>query len=189
MEYTVSELARISGVSARTLRYYDEIDLLKPKRKKSNGYRIYGKDEVNALQQILFYREMDMPLKDIQNIIHSDSFDVEAALIDHLTHLKQQQSRLDHLITTVEQSIQNVKGEIKMTDQEKFEAFKKEKINQNEEQYGEEIREKYGEDVIEQSNEKFTDLSEEEYKQFEEAVKVLDQKLGEATRTSKPESD
>ena len=61
MEYTVSKLAKISGVSARTLRYYDEINLLKPKRVNSSGYRIYGQDEVDILQQILFYREMPTP--------------------------------------------------------------------------------------------------------------------------------
>ena len=60
MEYTVSQLARLSGVSARTLRYYDEIALLKPKRTSSSGYRIYGQVEVDLLQQILFYRELEM---------------------------------------------------------------------------------------------------------------------------------
>lgn len=63
MEYTVSQLAELSSVSARTLRYYDEIDLLKPKRTKPNGYRIYGLEEMNLLQQILFYRELEFSLE------------------------------------------------------------------------------------------------------------------------------
>ena len=69
MEYTVNKLAKLSGVSARTLRYYDEIDLLKPKRVSSNGYRIYGEDQVNMLQQILFYRELGISLDEIKEII------------------------------------------------------------------------------------------------------------------------
>jgi DNA-binding transcriptional MerR regulator len=189
MDYTVSQLAKLAGVSARTLRYYDEIGLLKPKRVSSKGYRIYGQNEVDLLQQILFYRELELGLDEIKKIIYSEAFDIEKALNNHLTHLIQKRKHLGEIIETVEKSIRNVKGEINMSDQEKFEVFKKEKIQQNEEQYGEEIREKYGEDVIEQSNEKFAGMTEKEYKAFEASVAELNQKLAEATRTRKPESE
>lgn len=189
MEYTVSKLGRISGVSARTLRYYDEINLLQPKRVNSSGYRIYGQNEVNVLQQILFYRELEMSLDEIKKIVHSESFDIENALNSHLIHLNQQRKRLDDIISTVEKSIQDAKGEVNMNDQEKFEAFKKEQIKENENQYGEEIREKYGRDVIDQSNEKFVGMSEAEYRAFEQSIDALNQKLAEATRTSKPDSE
>lgn len=66
MEYTVQALGKLAGVSTRTLRYYDEIDLLKPARINSSGYRIYGPNEVDRLQQILFYRELDVPLETIK---------------------------------------------------------------------------------------------------------------------------
>ncbi|NLM27171.1 MAG: MerR family transcriptional regulator, partial [Clostridiaceae bacterium] len=66
MEYTVNKLAKLAGVSTRTLRYYDEIGLLVPARISSNGYRIYGRNEVDRLQQILFYRELDVPLDEIR---------------------------------------------------------------------------------------------------------------------------
>ena len=69
MEYTIKKLADLAGVSTRTLRYYDEIDLLKPKRTNEAGYRIYGPEEVDTLQQILFYRELGVSLNDIKNII------------------------------------------------------------------------------------------------------------------------
>ena len=71
MEYTVQKLARLAGISPRTLRYYDEIGLLKPARINSSGYRIYGQEEVDRLQQILFYRELAVNLKDIRNILDS----------------------------------------------------------------------------------------------------------------------
>lgn len=69
MEYTVQKLSKLSGISTRTLRYYDEIGILKPGRINSSGYRIYGQSEVDILQQILFYRELDLKLEDIKKLL------------------------------------------------------------------------------------------------------------------------
>ena len=85
MEYTIKKLAEIAGVSARTLRYYDEIGLLKPCRINSSGYRIYGQNEVDLLQQILFYKSMDMKLEEIQNLISKPNFNIEKALRKSIT--------------------------------------------------------------------------------------------------------
>jgi hypothetical protein len=65
MEYTVQNLAQMAGISTRTLRYYDEIEILKPARINSSGYRIYGQAEVSRLQQILFYRELGQKTADL----------------------------------------------------------------------------------------------------------------------------
>lgn len=189
MEYTVSKLARLSGVSARTLRYYDEIDLLKPKRVSSSGYRIYGQEEINLLQQILFYRELELNLDEIKGIIHSEKFDVKKALKNHLIHLNQQKDRLERLIGTVEKSIQAQEGGRQMSDKEKFEAFKKEAIDKNEEKYGEEIREKYGSEVVEKSNKNFLNMSEEKYAEYQELSKELNTKLAEATEIGDPNTE
>ena len=70
MEYTILKLGKLAGVSTRTLRYYDEIGLLKPTRINSSGYRIYGSPEVDRLQQILFYRELGVGLMDIKKIVN-----------------------------------------------------------------------------------------------------------------------
>jgi len=75
MEYTSNKLSKMSGVSARTLRYYDEIGLLKPARIELSGYRIYGQSELDTLQQILFYRELGFPLDEIKNIIYAPDYD------------------------------------------------------------------------------------------------------------------
>lgn len=189
MEYTVSKLAHLSGVSARTLRYYDEIDLLKPKRVSSNGYRIYGQEEVDLLQQILFYRELDFQLDEIKDIIYSDTFNVEEALHQHLFHLKRQKDRLDRLIDTVEKTIQVERGVYEMTDKERFEAFKQEAIDKNEAQYGDEIREQYGEDTIKRANQKVKNMPEEEWQKQEALTETLNQKLAKATELGDPESD
>ena len=70
MEYTINKLAKVAGVTTRTLRFYDEIGLLAPARISSNGYRIYGKKEIDRLQYILFYRELGVSLEEIKNILN-----------------------------------------------------------------------------------------------------------------------
>ncbi len=189
MEYTVSKLAKISGVSARTLRYYDEINLLQPKRVNSSGYRIYGQEEVDLLQQILFYREMDLSLEEISELIHANDFTIRKALENHLVHLKNKKERLNRLILTVEQSIQSAEGERTMSDQEKFEAFKKAQIDENEAKYGEEIRQKYGDEVIDKSNKAFGKLSQAQVAKMQELTEELNGKLAQATEENRPESE
>lgn len=76
MEYTIKKLSSLAGVSTRTLRYYDEIGLLKPARMNSSGYRIYEAKEVDLLQQILFYRELGVSLETIRDIVTAPSFDI-----------------------------------------------------------------------------------------------------------------
>ena len=152
MEYTIKKMASLSGVSARTLRYYDEIGLLQPARINSSGYRIYGQAEVNRLQQILFYRELDLKLDEIKEILEQPNFNVEQAL-------------------------HHYKGEINMSDQQKFEAFKQQKVQENEEKYGKEIREKYGNETIEQANKKYLNLTEKDMQAMQNVEKDLFSKL------------
>lgn len=102
MEYTVKSLARLAGVSTRTIRYYDEIGILKPARINSSGYRIYGQKEVDTLQQILFYRELGVSLERIKEIVTDTSFDPIAALKEHREKLLAKREQLDLLIANVE---------------------------------------------------------------------------------------
>lgn len=83
MEYTILKLAKIACISTRTLRYYDEINLLKPKRINSSGYRIYGSEEVDILQQILFYRQFGLELTEIKDILSDTEFNKVNALREH----------------------------------------------------------------------------------------------------------
>jgi DNA-binding transcriptional MerR regulator len=112
MEYTIQKLAKLAGVSTRTLRYYDELGLLSPARISSNGYRIYGQKEINCLQQILFYREIGVSLEEIRNILESKDFDRLSALQSHLTALVARQKQLGLLISNVEKTIKDMKGEL-----------------------------------------------------------------------------
>lgn len=169
MEYTVQGLSKLSGVSKRAIRYYDEIGILKPARINSSGYRIYGKNEVDRLQQILFYRELGVNLENIKNIMLSTDFDTVKALKEHHEKLLEKRRKLDLIISNVEKTIAFREGRIKMTDSEKFEGFKEGLIEDNEKKYGREIREKYGDDTVERSNKKLKNMTK---KQYEEAVKL-----------------
>lgn len=163
MEYTINQLATLSGVSTRTLRYYDEINLLKPEKIADNGYRIYGQVQVDTLQQILFYRELGIKLEEIANIIYAKDFDKAKSLQKHLVSLIEKKERIELLIQNVNKSILSLKGDTIMTDEEKFEGFKEDLIAENERKYGHELREKYGDDVMIMSNQKFSDLTQEEW--------------------------
>lgn len=163
MEYTVQKLARMAGISSRTLRYYDEMGLLKPARVNSSGYRIYGQREVEQLQQILFYRELGFELSSIKDIIAAPAFDSAQALRQHRLKLYQRREQLDDLIANVEKTIATAEGRIIMSDKERFEGFKRQQIEENENKYGKEIREKYGEDTVNRSNERFRNMTQEQY--------------------------
>ena len=121
MEYTSNKLSKMSGVSARTLRHYDEIGLLKPMRVASSGYRIYGQVEVDILQQILFFKELGFALEDIKVLLSAPNFDREQAFLSHLAELQVKRERLDVLICNVTKSIAAMKGATAMKDKEKFE--------------------------------------------------------------------
>ena len=179
----------MAGVSTRTLRYYDEIGLLKPCRINSSGYRIYGQAEVDLLQQILFYREMDMKLEDIRNIILQKDFNIDLALKNHYIQLIAKREQIDQLIATVEKTLDTRKGERNMSDKEKFEGFKKESIEQNEKAYGEEIRKSYGDDVVDASNDKFMNMTKEEYTKMQRVEEELFSALIEVLKTKDVSSE
>ena len=186
MEYTVQKLASMAGVSARTLRYYDEIGILKPARINSSGYRMYGKREVDMLQQILFYREMGLSLDEIRAIVTEPGFDMAEALSQHRRKLLEKREQLDVLIYNVDKTIASMKGEISMADKEKFEGFKKKMIDENEEKYGKEVRESFGEDAINKSNAKLMGMSEEKYAETSRLAEEIMATLKEAIKTGDP---
>ena len=163
MEYTVKALADLAGVTPRTLRWYDRIGLLKPLRTTEAGYRLYGPAQLDRLQDILFYRELGLDLASIRTILDDPAFDRQAALQSHLTELKARRARLDELILTVQRTIDNIKGGTKMTDQEKFDAFKRRVIAANEAAFGQEIRQKYGDEEADRANACVLALTQEEY--------------------------
>ena len=190
MEYSIRQLSELAGISARTLRYYDSIGLLKPSCVRDSGYRYYGEKEVELLQQILFYKERGLKLEQIAEIVKNGEFDIMTALDEHLQELVRERDRMNHMITAVKKTIASMKGEITMSDKEKFEAFKKEMIKKNEEQYGDEVRRKYGDREADESNRKLVDMSEEEYRHMQTLEKEIKECLKAAVKAGEgPESD
>ena len=183
MEYTVKTLAQLAGVTPRTLRWYDKEGLLKPLRITDAGYRIYGPEQVDRLQMILFYRELGVELSTIRSILSDPDFDRTEALQNHLSELEVRRERLDALILTVQKAITETKGGSKMSDFEKFEAFKRSMIQNNEAQYGREIREKYGDEAIDRSNEKVLSMTEEDYSDVQSLEHAICSALTEAVRS------
>ncbi len=189
MEYTIKKLAQLAGISTRTLRYYDEIDLLKPARINSSKYRIYGKEEIDCLQQILFYKALGLELETIKSIITSPTFDKVQALKSHREKLLKKREQINLLIENVDKTLANHEGRIKMTDREKFTGFKEKLIDDNEKKYGKEIRQQYGDTQVEQSNKKIRNMTKAQYQEVQQLAKNIIKTLKKAVLTGNPESD
>lgn len=127
MSYTVKKLAKISGVSVRTLHFYDEMGLLKPAYYGENGYRHYEEEQLFMLQQILFFRELGFELKQIRKVLSRTDFDKIEALKSHKRILQQGLERTQKLIQTIDKTIVRLKGKSSMSDPEMYYGFSKEK--------------------------------------------------------------
>src|SRR5689334_21402988 len=146
--FTVKQLSKMAGVTPRTLHHYDDIGLLKPSRVGDNGYRYYGEESLLRLQQILFYRELDMPLDEIRKIMGRRDFDVQKALESHKESLRKQMERLNRLLATVDNTINHLKGRKIMSDNKFFEGFSE----AEQEKYAVEAEQLYGAESMRESN-------------------------------------
>jgi MerR family transcriptional regulator, thiopeptide resistance regulator len=144
MAYTVKQLAALSGVSVRTLHFYDEAGLLKPAYYGSNGYRYYEEAQVLMLQQVLFYRELGFELKEIQRILRRANFEKVAALKSHRRRLLETIARNKELVSTIDKTIAHLKGQTKMKSEEMFAGFSPEEQARHErylvERFGEPVK-------------------------------------------------
>ena len=180
MEYSIHELSHLSGVTTRTLRWYDKIGLLKPSRVADSGYRYYGAKQVDRLQDILFYRALGVELARIRECLDSPSFNRLAALHHHLAALQAEKTRLETLIRSVEETIDCEERNESMNDEAKFSAFKQQAIENNEATYGQEVRERYGDAAADETNAALMGLSCEEYAAWNELDYTLRQRLEQA---------
>ena len=165
MTFTIKQLATLGGVTSRTLRHYDELDLLNPSFINDSGYRIYTQKEVDRLQTILFYRELDFSLEQIKNILEKETNQVTLLEQQRLA-LIEKRNRLTHLIATLDKTIASEKGDLPMTNEEKFQHFKDSHLQHNESTYGEEIRQKYGTEAVEKANSIFKNRTQDDYENW-----------------------
>ncbi|MDQ6418804.1 MerR family transcriptional regulator [Paenibacillus sp. LHD-117] len=180
----VKEVADLVGISVRTLHHYDEIGLLIPDQVTESGYRDYSERNLELLQQILFFRELGFPLKKIKTIVTSPSFDRLEALRLHREMLREKRSHLDQLLRTVEKTIRHAKGEVTMTNQEKFKGFD---FGNN--PYEQEARERFGDKAVDDSNAKIESMKKNgQIWAFQDEVNELYKKLA-AVRHDDPASE
>ena len=162
MEYSIQELSRLSGVTSRTLRWYDQIGLLKPSRVAESGYRYYSGAAVDRLQDILYYRALGVGLAQIKECLEDPAFDRVAVLRGHLSALEAERMRLERLIRSVRDTIGCEERKETMNDQQKFEGFKKTVITEHEPRYGREAREKYGDRMVDAAQRAVLDMTVEQ---------------------------
>ena len=141
--YTVKEVAKLSGISVRALHHYHDIGLLVPAHVGENRYRYYGEPELLRLQQILFYRELGVPLSEIAQYLDDPDFDYVSALKNHRQALEHQAQRYHQLIETIDRTIQQLVGEIEMDPNKLYEGFSPEK----QAAYEQELIDRGGEDM------------------------------------------
>ncbi|MDL4843139.1 MerR family transcriptional regulator [Aquibacillus rhizosphaerae] len=182
MVMKIKEVADIVGISVRTLHHYDEIGLLKPKT-NNTGYRLYSEDDLELLQQIMFFKELGFPLKKIKEIINNPSFDRKEALEVHRNMLVEKRSRLDKMIEMINKTIQHVNGEVNMTNKEKFEGFD---FSYN--PYEKEARERWGDKAVDNSNVKIDSLSDNQQKLLSNKMNEIYRNLANLLEYA-PESD
>lgn len=174
MAMKVKEVAELASISVRTLHHYDEIGLLTPDEVTSAGYRLYSDANLETLQQILFFRELDFSLKEIKSIITNPSFDREEALQMHRRILLEKRQRLDQMIATIDRSVLHMRGDIHMTTKEQFEGF-----NFSKNPYEQEARERWGDEAVEKANQKLQGKSAQEQKALSDEMNEIYTRLAE----------
>lgn len=152
---TVKQISKLAHITPRTLRYYDQIGLLLPDFVGENGYRYYSDASLLKLQQILFYRELEIPLEQIKEIMGRQNFDLLTALEDHKRQLGKKIDRLNKLITTVDQTLKYIKGEEEMNKKVLFDAFN----DEEQEKMEKEAMQMYDPETVKESNRKWKSYS------------------------------
>ena len=183
--YTVKQMARLSGVSVRALHHYDAIGLLKPRAVGANGYRYYDRQDLLRLQQILFHRALETPLKDIQAALDQPGFDLAAALRAQRARLAAEAERYARLVDVVDRTLADLEGDETMDDKMLFEGFDPEK----QAGYEAELVERYGEPMAEriaQSKAGMKTWGKKDWSQFQEEAKAIEHDLAKALTQGLP---
>ena len=170
--YHIKEAAQLSGVSVKTLYHYDKIGLLVP-LKSENGYRIYSQEDLERLQVILYYKYLGFSLEKIAELLKEDTTDILSHLTRQLDYLTQERQHLDSLISTLQKTIQEQKGEREMSIQEKFAGFN----YQDNQKYHQEAVDKYGQEVMDQALDRQKGREDEVTSAFNQVFQALAQNL------------
>lgn len=172
-QYSVKQLAKLAGVSVRTLHLYDQNGLLKPAIRTEARYRMYGEAELLRLQQILFYKELDFSLQAIQDILNDPHFDLIQALESHKQALHSRQERIQTLVATIDTTIHRLKTKQMLSHEELYEGLPKETAST----YRNEAITKYGAETVETSEKHLRSLGKEGFQQLKAEMEDIAGKL------------
>lgn len=189
MDYSILQLARLAGISTRTLRYYDQLGLLKPARISGGGYRIYNSASVDRLLLILLYRELDFNLEAIKNLLNQPLLDAKHHLESQHSLLLKKRETIDQRLDMINRNLLLLNRGETMTDQAKFENQKNQMISTNEQKYGQEIRQKYGNQTVDNSNARLKGMDQTTFDHANELAALIIEKLLQAMDSGDPASD
>ncbi|MBI4320696.1 MAG: MerR family transcriptional regulator [Chloroflexi bacterium] len=173
MPYTIKKVADLAGLTVRALHHYDHVGLLRPAAQNEAGYRLYAEEDLERLQQILFFRELGFSLRDIKAIVDSPDFDRKEALMAHRKSLREQQERLAKLVASVERTIEALERGTSMDEKEMFDGFDRAKM----EEYREEARARWGAERVDESYRRVAKLSKVEWEAVEAETEAINKNL------------
>lgn len=176
--YQVKELAKLSGVTVRTLHHYDRLGLLVPQGRSEAGYRLYGEDQLFRLQQILFYKELEMPLPEIKKNLDRNDFDLSKSLRIHQEALLHKKQRLEALLGTLAKTLDRLEGKAMVTDKELYEGFDQDQIAR----YEREVRASYDPKLVAQSKKRLQKLTKSQWQEIKEEGTEISRGLAEALK-------
>lgn len=182
--YGVKEVATMSGISIRTLHYYDKIGLLPPAERTEAGYRLYGQTELLRLQQILFFRELDVELKEIGQILADPDFDLMTALKQHKEDLQSRQDRIATLLQTIDNTMYQLTENMMKNPEELYEGLPREVGTT----YRQEAVEEYGQQMVDTAEASLMKRGKEGFKQLQVDFEQLNKQLFDA-RGEAPDSE
>lgn len=170
---TVNEIAKLTGISKRTIRYYDQIGLLTPAEINESRYRLYDDESLKTLRQILFFKELDFSLKDIKSIINSENFNEKIALEKHKKLLLLKIDNLNNIVNIINKIL---KGEDNM----EFNEFDMSDIQKSQKKYSDEVKKLWGNtDAYKESQRKTSNYSNKDWDRINEDIQGIFKKFAE----------
>ena len=171
--YSVKQLSELAGVSVKTLHHYDRIGLLNPAGRSEAGYRYYYRKELLRLQQILFYRNLDVPLKEIREILDDPGFDLVGSLKFHRQQLEKRAERLKGLLKTIDKTIDELENSKDMKDEDIYAGFSKEEAHS----YRQEVIERWGKETLNDSENRIKAMGKEGFQDLKAWGENINQEL------------
>lgn len=183
MRYTLDEVSKLTGLSKRALRFYEEKGLLFSKR-NDNNYRFYDSADLDKIQTILFLTAFDIELSTIKAILDDPTVDLLTIYETHLGELYDKRAKLDLIISNLSLTIDAKRRNETMNDTDKFKGFKQDLIDKNDQAYKKEVVQKYGEDAYQKSRKAFMNMSEADFERFANLEKQLFEALEKASTST-----